>query len=73
MSTTDAGNVPTAPTRRRPGVAVIGLRVLQGLIVIAYLFSAWWAVTAPGAALFVAIFGLNVLGNGLRDVLDPQG
>lgn len=37
-----------------------------------YLFSAWWAVTAPGAALFVAIFGLNVLGNGLRDVLDPQ-
>ena len=37
-----------------------------------YLFSAWWAVTAPGLALFVAIFGLNVLGNGLRDILDPQ-
>jgi peptide/nickel transport system permease protein len=37
-----------------------------------YLFSAWWAVTAPGAALFVSILGLNVLGNGLRDVLDPQ-
>jgi ABC-type dipeptide/oligopeptide/nickel transport system permease subunit len=37
-----------------------------------YLFSAWWAVAAPGTALFVAIFGLNLLGNGLRDVLDPQ-
>jgi ABC-type dipeptide/oligopeptide/nickel transport system permease subunit len=37
-----------------------------------YLFSAWWAVTAPGLALFISIFGLNVLGNGLRDVLDPQ-
>ena len=37
-----------------------------------YLFSAWWAVAAPGTALFFAIFGLNLLGNGLRDVLDPQ-
>jgi ABC-type dipeptide/oligopeptide/nickel transport system permease subunit len=37
-----------------------------------YLFSAWWAVAAPGTALFVSIFGLNLLGNGLRDVLDPR-
>jgi peptide/nickel transport system permease protein len=37
-----------------------------------YLFSAWWAVAAPGMALFVSIFGLNILGNGLRDVLDPR-
>jgi ABC-type dipeptide/oligopeptide/nickel transport system permease subunit len=37
-----------------------------------YLFSAWWAATSPGLSLFIAIFGLNVLGNGLRDVLDPQ-
>jgi peptide/nickel transport system permease protein len=37
-----------------------------------YLFSAWWAVAAPGMALFIAIFGLNILGNGLRDVLDPR-
>ena len=37
-----------------------------------YLFSAWWAVAAPGMALFISIFGMNVLGNGLRDVLDPR-
>jgi peptide/nickel transport system permease protein len=37
-----------------------------------YLFSAWWAVAAPGGALFVSIFGMNILGNGLRDVLDPR-
>lgn len=37
-----------------------------------YLFSAWWAVTGPGMALFISIFGLNILGNGLRDVLDPR-
>lgn len=37
-----------------------------------YLFSAWWAVAAPGTALFVSIFGLNLLGNGLRDILDPR-
>ncbi|MDR6291498.1 MULTISPECIES: ABC transporter permease [Inquilinus] len=37
-----------------------------------YLFSAWWAVAAPGTALFISIFGMNILGNGLRDVLDPR-
>ena len=26
----------------------------------------------PGLAIFVAIFALNLLGNGLRDVLDPR-
>jgi ABC-type dipeptide/oligopeptide/nickel transport system permease subunit len=37
-----------------------------------FLFTAWWAVAAPGLAIFVAILGLNLLGNGLRDVLDPR-
>ncbi|TPW26234.1 ABC transporter permease [Pararhizobium mangrovi] len=37
-----------------------------------YLFSAWWAVAAPGLALCISIFGMNILGNGLRDVLDPR-
>ncbi|WP_454854519.1 ABC transporter permease [Rhizobium binxianense] len=37
-----------------------------------YLFSAWWAVAAPGMALFISIFGMNILGNGLRDILDPR-
>ena len=37
-----------------------------------FLFTAWWAVAAPGLAIFAAILGLNLLGNGLRDVLDPR-
>jgi ABC-type dipeptide/oligopeptide/nickel transport system permease subunit len=37
-----------------------------------FLFTAWWAVAAPGLAIFVAIFAMNLLGNGLRDVLDPR-
>lgn len=37
-----------------------------------FLFTAWWAVAAPGLAIFIAIFSMNLLGNGLRDVLDPR-
>lgn len=37
-----------------------------------FLFTAWWAVAAPGLAIFSAILGLNLLGNALRDVLDPR-
>lgn len=37
-----------------------------------FLFTAWWAVAAPGMAIFVAIFSMNLFGNGLRDVLDPR-
>lgn len=36
------------------------------------LFSrGWWLMAAPAGALVVAVIGLNLLGDGLRDVLDP--
>jgi peptide/nickel transport system permease protein len=38
-----------------------------------YLLSAWWAATFPGLAIFVVSMGFNLLGDGLRDVLDPKG
>jgi peptide/nickel transport system permease protein len=38
----------------------------------ALLLSAWWVVAAPGLAIFISIFALNLLGNALRDVLDPR-
>jgi peptide/nickel transport system permease protein len=38
----------------------------------AFLNSAWWVVAAPGLAIFISIFALNLLGNALRDVLDPR-
>jgi peptide/nickel transport system permease protein len=38
----------------------------------AYMPDFWWTAVFPGAAMFVAIFGFNLLGDGLRDVLDPR-
>ncbi len=34
--------------------------------------GAWWAATFPGIAIILAVLGLNLLGDGLRDVLDPR-
>lgn len=38
----------------------------------AFIGTAWWVVAAPGMAIFLAIFSCNLLGNALRDVLDPR-
>lgn len=37
-----------------------------------YLLDYWWYPTFPGVAIFLAVMGFNLLGDGLRDVLDPQ-
>jgi len=37
-----------------------------------YLLQQWWVPTAPGIAIFVAALAFNLLGDGLRDVLDPK-
>jgi ABC-type dipeptide/oligopeptide/nickel transport system permease subunit len=38
-----------------------------------YLTSgAWWAVTFPGLAIMLSVLGFNLLGDGLRDALDPR-
>ncbi len=34
--------------------------------------GAWWAATFPGIAILLAVMGLNLLGDGLRDILDPR-
>jgi peptide/nickel transport system permease protein len=36
-----------------------------------YLSSAWWIATVPGLAIVVAVIGINLLGDLLRDALDP--
>jgi peptide/nickel transport system permease protein len=33
---------------------------------------AWWMAVFPGAAIFVIVLAFNLLGDGLRDVLDPK-
>ncbi len=36
-----------------------------------YVNQAWWLMAAPMACIIVAVLGLNALGDGLRDALDP--
>lgn len=38
-----------------------------------YVLDQWWVATMPGIAIFVVSLGFNLLGDGLRDVLDPKG
>ena len=38
----------------------------------AYILDQWWVPTIPGVAIFAASLGFNLLGDGLRDVLDPK-
>lgn len=37
-----------------------------------FLIDQWWVATMPGIAIFVVSLGFNLLGDGLRDVLDPK-
>jgi peptide/nickel transport system permease protein len=37
-----------------------------------FLPDAWWYAMAPGLAIFLTVMGFNLLGDGLRDVLDPR-
>lgn len=38
-----------------------------------YLREEWWIATFPGMAIALTVLGFNLLGDGLRDTLDPQG
>src|SRR5229473_3487157 len=47
-----------------------GIMVSEGA---SYIISGeWWAFMFPGAALVLAVFCFNMLGDGLRDLLDPR-
>ncbi len=37
-----------------------------------YMYRAPWLTIFPGMAIFITVFGINLLGDGLRDVLDPK-
>jgi peptide/nickel transport system permease protein len=38
----------------------------------AFLPQAWWYAAAPGIAILLVVMGFNLLGDGLRDALDPR-
>jgi len=46
-----------------------GLMVSQGQ---SYFTTQWWLVTFPGAAILLTAVAFNLLGDGMRDVLDPR-
>jgi len=37
-----------------------------------FITSAWWVVTMPGIAILVTVLAINLIGDGLRDTLDPK-
>jgi dipeptide transport system permease protein len=37
-----------------------------------FISSAWWVVTFPGLAILVTVLAINLVGDGLRDALDPK-
>src|SRR5436190_6201774 len=53
----------------QPPTAEWGAMVSSGRDVI---LDQWWVATIPGLAIFIVSLGFNLLGDGLRDVLDPK-
>ena len=37
-----------------------------------YILTAWWAVTLPGAAIFLTVLAVSLIGDGLNDALNPN-
>jgi peptide/nickel transport system permease protein len=37
-----------------------------------YISTAWWLPLFPGLCIFITVLGINLLGDGLRDLLDPR-
>ncbi len=37
-----------------------------------FILRAWWVVTLPGLAILITVLAINVMGDGLRDALDPK-
>lgn len=52
----------------KPPTAELGALVTQGRD---HLLNAWWYSTFPGLVMFVGIFACNLMGDSLRDAMDP--
>lgn len=37
-----------------------------------YFLTKWWVVTFPGLAIFITVLSFNLIGDGLRELLDPK-
>ncbi len=54
----------------RPPTAEWGIMVAEGATFM--VSGEWWIALFPGLALMIAVFCFNLLGDGLRDIVDPQ-
>ena len=54
----------------KPPTPEWGIMVAEGATNI--ISGEWWVALFPGAALMIAVFCFNLLGDGLRDLVDPQ-
>ena len=54
----------------RPPTPEWGIMVAEGANFI--VSGEWWLALFPGAALMLAVFTFNLMGDGLRDLVDPQ-
>jgi len=52
-----------------PPMPTWGRMLAEGRV---YIADAWWLVTIPGLAIMLTILSINLLGDGLRDALDPR-
>jgi peptide/nickel transport system permease protein len=53
----------------QPPTAEWGLMISEGR---EYILQQWWMGTFPGLAIFILVLAFNLVGDGLRDVLDPR-
>jgi len=52
----------------KPSIPTWGSMVNDGRL---YIYTAWWVITFPGLAIMVAVLAINMVGDWLRDTLDP--
>ncbi|MEV7135722.1 ABC transporter permease [Arthrobacter sp. NPDC093128] len=64
-----AGSLAFLGLGTQPPLPDWGLMVTEGRGVI---FTSWWISVFPGLAIFLAVLGFNLLGDSLRDLLDPR-
>ena len=52
-----------------PGQVSLGLMLNQAQSIMR---SAWWATAGPGLGIFIAVIGINLVGDGLNDLFNPR-
>ena len=64
-----AGSLAFIGLGAQPPAPDWGLMVAEGR---SQIFTSWWVSTFAGLAIFVTVLGFNLLGDSLRDILDPR-